>query len=260
MDLGEGLLGHVLGVVAVAELPSGEGDDGRIVGAQEGVQDGLLDRPRLRAWTSGGFGGHARHRAGASSRFAKMSPTSALLVFSQPSLYAGSLEVFREFRKWNSPYSEDRLRPMSGTDSRETAAEFPHHAPQQPGRPAGCRERAAPGTPGTALPGLLEARLRLHPPDLVRRPREGPGSDPGLLRVGLRQRLPDQVDPACGNFPDVPQSVLRNFVREDHRRTSAAKRGGGIRFVTMDDVSGTRLPPPKGWRPKRPSTAIGSGK
>ena len=33
-------------------------------------------------------------------------------------------------------------------------------------------------------------------------------------------------DPGCGNFRTFLKTVLRNFVREDHRHTTTAKRGG----------------------------------
>lgn len=46
-----------------------------------------------------------------------------------------------------------------------------------------------------------------------------------------------KFDPACANFRTFLKSVLRNFVREDHRRTTAAKRGGGVRFVAMDGAA-----------------------
>jgi RNA polymerase sigma factor (sigma-70 family) len=46
-----------------------------------------------------------------------------------------------------------------------------------------------------------------------------------------------KFDPACGNFRTFLKSVLRNFVREDHRRGSAAKRGGDVRFVSWESVT-----------------------
>jgi RNA polymerase sigma factor (sigma-70 family) len=64
----------------------------------------------------------------------------------------------------------------------------------------------------------------------------------------LDTELLAKFDPACGNFRSFLKAVLRNFVREDHRRTSAAKRGGALRFVpigveTEPDLLQPSLPP-----------------
>lgn len=53
-----------------------------------------------------------------------------------------------------------------------------------------------------------------------------------------------KFDPTCANFRTFLKSVLRNFVREDHRRTSAVKRGGGVRFVAVDAMTEPDSLPP----------------
>ena len=47
-----------------------------------------------------------------------------------------------------------------------------------------------------------------------------------------------KFDPSHGNFRSFLKAVLRNFVREDHRRETAAKRGGGLRIVPLGDDPG----------------------
>lgn len=52
-----------------------------------------------------------------------------------------------------------------------------------------------------------------------------------------------KFDPAVGNFRTFLKAVLRNFVKEEHRRGTALKRGGGIRFVPLDGLSEPPAPP-----------------
>ncbi|HYF00142.1 MAG TPA: sigma-70 family RNA polymerase sigma factor, partial [Planctomycetota bacterium] len=51
-----------------------------------------------------------------------------------------------------------------------------------------------------------------------------------------------KFDPACGNFRAFLKAVLRNFVREDHRRATADKRGGSVRFVSAEAAEAVAVP------------------
>ena len=125
---------------------------------------------------------------------------------------------------------------MSGSDGRETAAEFPI-------------------TPLSSLAGLRESESGRRREHLERLSRAYWKPVYAFIRRTWacdRDKAQDltqdffvwafesdfllKFDPACGNFRTFLKSVLRNFVREDHRRASAAKRGGGVKFVAMDDV------------------------
>ena len=126
---------------------------------------------------------------------------------------------------------------MSGYEGRETAAEFPI-------------------TPLSSLAGLRDAgegRRREHLERLSRAYWKPVYAFIRRTWACDREKARDltqdffvwafesdflvKFDPACGNFRTFLKSVLRNFVREDHRRSSAAKRGGGVRFVDVDGLA-----------------------
>src|SRR5438552_231804 len=105
-------------------------------------------------------------------------------------------------------------RGWTETDERNREGDggrIPHHAAGQPGRLAGVGIRPTAGAPGAARPRLLETGLRFHPPDLVLRPREGPGPHPGLLRLGARERFLPQVRSRLRELPDIPQVGLEEL-------------------------------------------------
>lgn len=51
------------------------------------------------------------------------------------------------------------------------------------------------------------------------------------LESGLFQKF----DPARGNFRPFLKAAIRNFVRQDHRRSLAHKRGGGVRLLGLGE-------------------------
>ena len=53
-----------------------------------------------------------------------------------------------------------------------------------------------------------------------------------LLEVDLLRH----VDPAKGRLRSFLKACLRNFLRDEHKRAGAAKRGGGVRVLSLDDT------------------------
>jgi RNA polymerase sigma factor (sigma-70 family) len=69
-----------------------------------------------------------------------------------------------------------------------------------------------------------------------------------FFAAALESDLLEKFDPARGNFRTFLKTVLRNFMRDENRRAGAAKRGGGLRFLPLDegkdrDLLPANLPP-----------------